>query len=83
MLNKQAYVEFETHNLGVLKLQLAKLQELQASNSQLVADAAPLLKFRFAPFDWGISCITLSGAIAACKASIADIENKLHNLSLT
>ena len=81
MQNKQSYIDFETHNLSILRQQLAKLQELQAGNSQLVADAAPLLKFRFAPFDWGISCITLSGAIAACKASIADIENKLHLLN--
>jgi hypothetical protein len=81
MQNKQSYIDFETHNLSILRQQLAKLQELQAGNSQLVADAAPLLKFRFAPFDWGVSCITLSGAIAACKASIADIENKLHSLN--
>ena len=78
MQNKQSYIDFETHNLSILRQQLAKLQELQAGNSQLVADTAPLLKFRFAPFDWGVSCITLSGAIAACQASIADIENKLH-----
>lgn len=74
MQNKQSYIDFETHNLSILRQQLAKLQELQAGNSQLVADAAPLLKFRFAPFDWGVSCITLSGAIA-------DIENKLHSLN--
>ena len=81
MQNKQSYIDFETHNLSILRQQLAKLQELQAGNSQLVADAAPLLKFGFAPFDWGVSCITLNGAIAACKASIADIENKLHSLN--
>ena len=80
-MNKQNYIEFETHNLSILKTQLAKLQELQASNSQLIADASPLLKFQFSPFDWGVSCITLNGAIAACKASIADIETKLQELS--
>jgi hypothetical protein len=82
MQNKESYIAFEKHNekhnLSTLKHQLVKLQELQASSSQLVADAAPLLKFQFAPFDWGVSCITLNGAIAACKASIADIENKLQ-----